>query len=1035
MNQPISFEDAGSFAETGFTIADYIWNFDDGTIVTGEQNVEHAFSEPGEYIVTLTVEDNNGCQNLNLVPLQVLVSTIPVFNTDFSAEVCLGGEGYVNGSPVQSQTWTALPPQVVAGETYLPDDAGASYVSELVFDFFEDGQTLDNCDDLINLTINMEHSYMGDLQIQVNCPSGNTVTLVEFGDGGGGTFLGEALDDGTLDPGIGYDYVWDPDATNGNWGDNSAGVDILPAGTYESTYDMCDLVGCELNGEWTIEIIDNLLADNGYIFEWGLNFNPEIMPGITTFTPTIGLGLDSTWVVGPNIISTSSNGNFLDIMPPALGEYEYIFSASNNFGCTFDTTVVVEVVNGPQITLPSEIGFCGNGFDLIPEITNDFDQGPCDYIFTLGNDNGGTFNDSEVAISIDGVFSQTITTFMTEQEFVIPVSTGSEISLDYAFSFWGEEAGNYVVITDDSGNEIFNSGTGLTEGEIFNEFIFCTGPGQIQYSWSPIDGLDNTSVPFTSGDIAVATTYTLSATPEGHPGCEATASVFVFPQTIPDLGDDSDVTICASSDPFSLFDQITGSPEEVGTWINPSGDEVVDIFDPAVDSDGIYTYLWQGQDCPTIETELSVLVDLLELTVSNDTTICQNGIANLVASFDGDAGNDVTVVWNGGLFNGSEINVQPAVNPMFFEAQAFYGDNCVTNFDEVIVETRLPLQLSAIQDELICLGDSIILNAQNTSGGLEPYVFTWTSSNTSDIGETVTLQPDFTTTYCVEMIDACESTPAEQCFEVQLNEIISSVFTGQNISGCTPVTSTFQGTAADLSIVNSVIWEFGDGTTSNSINQASHTYAEPGVYDVELTITGTDGCVYKSSRENFIDSFDVPDAEFVAEDYSVVLPNNTFVFENYSSFNDFNYWTFDAYGTSEEENPEFSFPVNTPAEFDIQLIAESVQACSDTINYTVYLNNGFSLYAPSSFTPDGDGVNEVWEIKGVDIDENSFVMTIYNRDGEIVFQSLDPEQVWDGSHEQGNYYVPDGVYSYQILTRAKTSGDKEEITGHITILR
>jgi gliding motility-associated-like protein len=105
------------------------------------------------------------------------------------------------------------------------------------------------------------------------------------------------------------------------------------------------------------------------------------------------------------------------------------------------------------------------------------------------------------------------------------------------------------------------------------------------------------------------------------------------------------------------------------------------------------------------------------------------------------------------------------------------------------------------------------------------------------------------------------------------------------------------------------------------------------------------------------------------------------------------------------------------------------------VSYSVYLNNGFSLFAPSSFTPDGDGVNEVWKIEGVDIDESNFRITVFSRGGEAVFQSFDPTHFWDGSHMLKNYYVPNGVYSYQIITRAKTSGDKQKLYGHITILR
>ena len=119
-----------------------------------------------------------------------------LFNSFQSTPVCAGSPAFVDGNPVQSVTWTALPPQVVAGETYLADGAGFSYTSELNFDFFEDGATLDDCDDLLSVTVNMEHSYMGDLDLTITCPDGTTVPLMSYPNGGGGCFLGEAVDDG-----------------------------------------------------------------------------------------------------------------------------------------------------------------------------------------------------------------------------------------------------------------------------------------------------------------------------------------------------------------------------------------------------------------------------------------------------------------------------------------------------------------------------------------------------------------------------------------------------------------------------------------------------------------------------------------------------------------------------------------------------------------------------------------------------------------------------------------------------------------------
>jgi len=157
------FSGVGSFAEPGFTLAQYFWNFDDGTIDSlSGQLTSHTFNEPGEYVVTLTVEDNNGCQSLNTTPLQVLVSTIPTFPelNNITETTCFGEQVILQGS-AESTQWTALPPQVVAGATYLADGAGFSYSTSLNFDFFDPGATLSTCADLYSIMVNMEHSYNG----------------------------------------------------------------------------------------------------------------------------------------------------------------------------------------------------------------------------------------------------------------------------------------------------------------------------------------------------------------------------------------------------------------------------------------------------------------------------------------------------------------------------------------------------------------------------------------------------------------------------------------------------------------------------------------------------------------------------------------------------------------------------------------------------------------------------------------------------------------------------------------------------------
>ena len=119
-----------------FPVDSLIWNWGDGTVETTAASdgfqLGHSYSEPGEYIVTLVVQDVNNCNSTNLLPHQVLVSTIPIFNTEISTPLCEDAPGFLNGNPVQSITWTALPPVGVSELADLPDATGVAFTSELV---------------------------------------------------------------------------------------------------------------------------------------------------------------------------------------------------------------------------------------------------------------------------------------------------------------------------------------------------------------------------------------------------------------------------------------------------------------------------------------------------------------------------------------------------------------------------------------------------------------------------------------------------------------------------------------------------------------------------------------------------------------------------------------------------------------------------------------------------------------------------------------------------------------------------------------
>ena len=173
----------------------------------------------------------------------------------------------------------------------------------MTVDFFEDGQTLDNCEDLELITANIEHTTVGDLNMSVICPNGTEVVLMEnnsFNEDINGCLT---TDMNGNDLGIadieGFDYSWnmDADVVLGSIVDPTF-FDALPAGVYLPCGDLCDFEGCPLNGIWQFVIEDTWGGDNGTLYNWNIDFNPEIVPDVTTFTPVIGLESDSSfWAV------------------------------------------------------------------------------------------------------------------------------------------------------------------------------------------------------------------------------------------------------------------------------------------------------------------------------------------------------------------------------------------------------------------------------------------------------------------------------------------------------------------------------------------------------------------------------------------------------------------------------------------------------------------------------------------------------------------------------------------------------------------
>ncbi len=162
--------------------------------------------------------------------------------------------------------------------------------------------------------------------------------------------------------------------------------------------------------------------------------------------------------------------------------------------------------------------------------------------------------------------------------------------------------------------------------------------------------------------------------------------------------------------------------------------------------------------------------------------------------------------------------------------------------------------------------------------------------------------------------------------------------------------------------------------------------------------------------------------------------NNTIQFFDQSIGADSIAWDFFDFGTSTQPNPIISYG-QFAGQYSACLTAFSDNGCNDQYCLNFNILEDFAVYIPNSFSPNGDGINDLFFVDGIRINPDNFMLRIFNRYGEVIFETSDLYEKWDGGGPRRTHYVQNEVYVYQVYVGALDSSDRKEITGHITIIR
>jgi gliding motility-associated-like protein len=234
--------------------------------------------------------------------------------------------------------------------------------------------------------------------------------------------------------------------------------------------------------------------------------------------------------------------------------------------------------------------------------------------------------------------------------------------------------------------------------------------------------------------------------------------------------------------------------------------------------------------------------------------------------------------------------------------------------------------------------------------------------------------------------------------------------------------------------LESMRWFSGDGASTSVFGSYSFSYPNDGSFNPILELTDVNGCVYRDTLDQSIVVIPMPIADFIMTPEAPVLPETTVRFRD-NSINATSYqYNFSNLGSSLEPDAEFTFP-DQRGIYNIELIAFNELGCSDTIRKELVIRDVINIFIPNSFTPDGDGLNDVWRVEGTGFVGQNFELVILNRWGQPVFQSTDPEVPWLGDMQGNGYYSQDSLYFYILKVQDIENDVRYEYQGHIVLVR
>jgi len=706
----------------------------------------------------------------------------------------------------------------------------------------------------------------------------------------------------------------------------------------------------------------------------------DTMHFVNTSSANAGSITNSSWSFGDGNSSNATNPvNFYT----STNTYQVNLQVTSSFGCVDDTTIAVNINPPPSSNITTTDILCYGGSDGTATVTGLNSVAPYSFVWdnastdaTISNLGIGTYN--VTVIDANGCTSTNSTTIYQPSQLV-----SSAIPTDVTCF-------------------------GSDDGQI--DFNISGGTPPYSYNWS--NGAHNEDISNLSPDTYSVTVVDANGcTIQNAANITEPLEIIITPNanSILCYGDETgviDISVTGGISPYSYnWSNLSTSEDLIDI---PAGNYVVTITD--------------NSGCTKIQAINVDQPNPLQVTLPSNFTYC-NQTPEILATVEGGT-TPYSYQWNTGA-TGSTIQYQTN-NTATYSVTVTDNNGCV---DQDIIEITIvdiDLEVFANKDT-VCPGDPVLVTT-NIIGGIAPYTI-YDNGNITSFP--VIVYPNGQENYTLQVVDACGNT-AYAIVDIYTHPIPPLSFNADILQGCPPLTVNFN--QDNYSYNFDYTWEFDDSDENNlSLDyNPTHTFEESGLYDITVQVTDSNGCKNQLTIADMIEVYPKPDAKFWVDEDVVSFIDAGIYFDNHSIDNYYNFWMFDDGDSSIFESPYHNYEV--AGIYYPKLIVENEYDCRDTAIKKIEVQDEFTLYVPTAFSPDGDGINDGFIAVGHGIDLDNYFLAVYDRWGEIIWETNDLFEYWTGDAKGHGEAVQIGVYKWLVVCK-DYKGVEHTKTGNVTVIR